>query len=350
MSSTNGNGGPAPARRPERRSRSSWCSRSTSRISRSRIRTRRARCSKRTSRRSTSQINVNAKPLAETDVEVELKLEGKAEVDGTRAVQLRAGLRRRVPHPERAAGAACSRSCMIECPRLLFPFAREIIATSVRNGGFPPLLLDPIDFVALYQQRMAQVRRRPAAAGRRPDRKARPRHRLGRYSCQIAASPSVAMNARCAARSSSVDPRRERLRPHANDDRRHARLAGRRVARREAERSPAARRSARHRPRPATRRRAARRAWCGANCRSGSARRDRRAGWSRRDACGAPASACRPGARAPTGASLGALQLGIEEAEIEHRVVRDQRRVAEEFEQLLDHRRRTAACPSGTRR
>ena len=43
---------------------------------------------------------------------------------------------------------------MIECPRMLFPFAREIVATSVRNGGFPPLLLDPIDFVSLYQQRM----------------------------------------------------------------------------------------------------------------------------------------------------------------------------------------------------
>jgi preprotein translocase subunit SecB len=46
---------------------------------------------------------------------------------------------------------------MIECPRLLFPFAREIIASSTRNGGFPPLLLDPIDFVALYQQRMSQL-------------------------------------------------------------------------------------------------------------------------------------------------------------------------------------------------
>ena len=45
---------------------------------------------------------------------------------------------------------------MIECPRLLFPFAREIIATAVRNGGFAPLLLDPVDFVALYHQRMAQ--------------------------------------------------------------------------------------------------------------------------------------------------------------------------------------------------
>jgi preprotein translocase subunit SecB len=46
---------------------------------------------------------------------------------------------------------------MIECPRLLFPFAREIVANAVRNGGFPPLLLDPVDFVALYQQRTAQM-------------------------------------------------------------------------------------------------------------------------------------------------------------------------------------------------
>ena len=45
---------------------------------------------------------------------------------------------------------------MIECPRLLFPFAREIIAYAVRNGGFPPLLIDPVDFVGLYQQKMAE--------------------------------------------------------------------------------------------------------------------------------------------------------------------------------------------------
>ena len=44
---------------------------------------------------------------------------------------------------------------MIECPRILFPFAREIIASAIVGGGFPPLLLDPIDFVALYQQKLA---------------------------------------------------------------------------------------------------------------------------------------------------------------------------------------------------
>jgi preprotein translocase subunit SecB len=46
---------------------------------------------------------------------------------------------------------------LIECPRLLFPFAREIIATTVRNGGFPPLMLDPVDFVGLYRQKMNEA-------------------------------------------------------------------------------------------------------------------------------------------------------------------------------------------------
>ena len=45
---------------------------------------------------------------------------------------------------------------LIECPRLLFPFARQLVADAVRNGGFPPLLIDPIDFSALYRQRMAR--------------------------------------------------------------------------------------------------------------------------------------------------------------------------------------------------
>lgn len=40
--------------------------------------------------------------------------------------------------------------CLIECPRLLFPFARALIANATRDGGFAPLLLDPIDFQQLY--------------------------------------------------------------------------------------------------------------------------------------------------------------------------------------------------------
>lgn len=109
-------------------------------------------------------VNVAAKPLGPTDFEVELRLEGKAEVSGMVMFNIElvfAGLFRIQNVPEENLQPLV----MIECPRLLFPFAREIIATSVRNGGFPPLLLDPIDFVALYQQRMAQVQQAAPGAG-----------------------------------------------------------------------------------------------------------------------------------------------------------------------------------------
>jgi len=49
---------------------------------------------------------------------------------------------------------------LVECPRILFPFARNILADVTRDGGFPPVLLQPIDFVALWQ-----ARRNQAAAG-----------------------------------------------------------------------------------------------------------------------------------------------------------------------------------------
>jgi len=42
---------------------------------------------------------------------------------------------------------------LVECPRLLFPFARNILADVTRDGGFPPVMLAPIDFVALWQSR-----------------------------------------------------------------------------------------------------------------------------------------------------------------------------------------------------
>ncbi|WP_237155234.1 protein-export chaperone SecB [Oryzibacter oryziterrae] len=45
----------------------------------------------------------------------------------------------------------------IECPRLLFPFARQVVADAALRGGFPPLMIDPIDFVQLYQQYMVRL-------------------------------------------------------------------------------------------------------------------------------------------------------------------------------------------------
>jgi preprotein translocase subunit SecB len=46
---------------------------------------------------------------------------------------------------------------MIECPRLLFPFARQVLANVTQVGGFPPLLMEPVDFVALYRQNLANM-------------------------------------------------------------------------------------------------------------------------------------------------------------------------------------------------
>jgi len=46
---------------------------------------------------------------------------------------------------------------LVECPRLLFPFARNILADVTRDGGFPPVMLAPVDFVGLWQSRRAQM-------------------------------------------------------------------------------------------------------------------------------------------------------------------------------------------------
>jgi preprotein translocase subunit SecB len=102
------------------------------------------------------QINVSAKSLAETDVEVDLKIEGKAESAGMVLFQFEliyAGVFRMQNIPQQDLHPIM----MIECPRLLFPFAREIISNAVMNSGFPPLRIDPVDFVGLYRQRMAEL-------------------------------------------------------------------------------------------------------------------------------------------------------------------------------------------------
>ena len=109
------------------------------------------------------QINVNAKPMSGSEYEVELKIEGRAEIPTQFMFGfdlLYAGIFRIQNVPQENLHAII----MIECPRLLFPFARELIATAVRNGGFPPLMIDPVDFVSLYRQKMEQQQAAPATA------------------------------------------------------------------------------------------------------------------------------------------------------------------------------------------
>ncbi len=100
-------------------------------------------------------INVNPNPLSETDFEVELKLDARAN-DGDEVMfnveLVYAGIFRLTGFPQEALQAAV----LIECPRLLFPFARQIMADATRNGSFPPLMIDPVDFAQLFRQRMAE--------------------------------------------------------------------------------------------------------------------------------------------------------------------------------------------------
>jgi preprotein translocase subunit SecB len=100
-------------------------------------------------------VNVNARNLAPTDFEVTLHLDTKAKVQDKvtfAAEVLYAGVFRMENFPANVLHAAV----LIECPRMLFPFARQVLADATRNGGFPPLMLDPIDFAQMYQRRMAQ--------------------------------------------------------------------------------------------------------------------------------------------------------------------------------------------------
>ncbi|HWM47623.1 MAG TPA: protein-export chaperone SecB [Xanthobacteraceae bacterium] len=102
------------------------------------------------------QINVTPRQLSNTDFEVELRLEGKAEADNMLLFGFElvyAGVFRLQNISQENVGPLV----MIECPRLLFPFAREIVARAVANGGFPPLMLDPVDFVTLYRQKMSEM-------------------------------------------------------------------------------------------------------------------------------------------------------------------------------------------------
>ena len=106
------------------------------------------------------QVNVNARQLTESEFEVSLSLEGSAETGESTLFKFEleygAVMRlRNIPVNE------FQPVVMIECPRLLFPFARQIVADAVRNGGFPPLFIDPIDFAALYRQKMLEAQGSP---------------------------------------------------------------------------------------------------------------------------------------------------------------------------------------------
>jgi len=100
-------------------------------------------------------VDVQAKPLKENRYEValHLKVEAKAGGDAIFIVDLvYAG----VTTVANIEPQALQPVLMIEAPRQLFPFARRIISDAARDGGFPPIMLAPVDFVALYRRGLEQ--------------------------------------------------------------------------------------------------------------------------------------------------------------------------------------------------
>ena len=108
-------------------------------------------------------VNVNANPIAQSDFDVVLTLSATAKAADKTVFNVElvyGGVFRIANFPQEHMLPLL----FIECPRLLFPFARQVVADATRNGGFPPLMIDPIDFAQMFQQRMAaeQVKQQTA--------------------------------------------------------------------------------------------------------------------------------------------------------------------------------------------
>jgi preprotein translocase subunit SecB len=112
-------------------------------------------------------VDLQARRMDQQIYEVELKLRINAKSTEDKPLFLLelvyAGLLQIVNIPEEAI----QQILLIEGPHLLFPFARRIIADAVRDGGMPPLMIEPIDFAGLYRARVEQMSqvRNPAPVG-----------------------------------------------------------------------------------------------------------------------------------------------------------------------------------------
>lgn len=102
-------------------------------------------------------VEMNARGRADNLFEVELKLSVSAKLEDQPMFQVElvyGGLFQIAGVPE----AEMEPFLLIECPRYLFPFAREIVSRATADGGFyPPFQLDPLDFGAIYRARKAQA-------------------------------------------------------------------------------------------------------------------------------------------------------------------------------------------------
>jgi len=108
-------------------------------------------------------VDLKARPVGPDHYEVVFHLRVKASNEERTLFMLElayASLVRLVNVPEEAV----QQLLLIQVPHLMFPFARRVVADVVRDGGMPPLVIEPIDFASLYQNRMAQAAQQPVGS------------------------------------------------------------------------------------------------------------------------------------------------------------------------------------------
>ena len=102
-------------------------------------------------------VDVQAARIQESMYQVSLKIKAEAQIKETVAFlcEVEYGCIATVQVPAEHVEPIL----LIEIPRLLFPFVRNIIADLTRESGFPPLMINPIDFVGLYHQRLEEMKK-----------------------------------------------------------------------------------------------------------------------------------------------------------------------------------------------
>ena len=109
------------------------------------------------------EINAGQRSKDQPVYEVMLRLTARATQDeGKKVVYIQELLYSGVFEIQSASPEQLERILMIDCPNLLFPYAREAISSTVQRGGFPEFLLQPINFDALYLQAQAQAKAQAA--------------------------------------------------------------------------------------------------------------------------------------------------------------------------------------------
>ncbi len=107
-------------------------------------------------------VDLNAIRLPEQDMfEVELKIRVDAKNDGKPLFLLEVAYSGIFRLSNVSDVATQQMILLIQAPHMLFPFVRRIVSDVVRDGGMPPLMIEPIDFMQLYQARVAQANTAP---------------------------------------------------------------------------------------------------------------------------------------------------------------------------------------------